>query len=165
MGDLRAPLGSERIEERLQRRLGLPGRGPDQASGGMVDHHHQIQPSATVGDLVDADPCEPVEPVDQVLDVGPDPGDDRAHGAPGDPHQLGHRALGGLRRQPRHGLVEGVGMPGAVPRPRHMGHHHTVLATLHPRRVGLEPGLDHAQVQRPPPTTHTPALVIAAAAT
>ena len=34
------------------------------------------------------------------LDVGPDPGDDRADGAPGDPHQLGDRGLGALGGKP-----------------------------------------------------------------
>lgn len=50
------------------------------------------------------------------------PRQDRAHGAPGDPHQLGHRGIRALNRQPSHRLIEGrpwpaaTTLPGVVPR-------------------------------------------------
>jgi hypothetical protein len=41
-----------------------------------------------------------------------------------------------------------------------MRDYHPMLATLHPRRLGLQPGLDRAEIQRPPPTPLTATLVI-----
>jgi hypothetical protein len=85
------------------------------------------------------------------LDVGPDPGDDRPHGAPGDPHQLGHRGLRAHGGQPRDLLIEHVGVPGGVPGPRHRSHRGSMLGAAHPRRVGLQLHLDRTQVQSTPP--------------
>jgi hypothetical protein len=86
MGDLRTPLGSEGVEEGTQRRLVSTGAGPDQPSGVVVDHDGQVLVVALVGDLIDADPAQTSEQVDLTGGVGPDPGDDRSDGAPGDPH-------------------------------------------------------------------------------
>jgi hypothetical protein len=49
----------------------------------VVDHDHQILVPALV--VIDPDPLEALEPVDPGVDVGHDPGDDVAHGAPPDP--------------------------------------------------------------------------------
>jgi len=81
----------------------------------------------------------------------PTPGDDLAHRAPRDPHQLGHRRLRRLGRQPGHRLVEGVRVARVMPRPRNGRDAHPMLAAGHPWRVSLQHRPDRAQVQRPPP--------------
>lgn len=46
-----------------------------------------------LGDLVDTDPAQVREPADALLGVGPHPGHNRLHGAPGDAHHLTHRSF------------------------------------------------------------------------
>jgi hypothetical protein len=116
----------------------------------VVDDHGQVLLAAFVGDLVDPDPPEVGEPVMDGLDVGPDPGDNRADGAPGDPHQLGDRGLGAHGGQPGDLLVEGVGVPGRVPGPRDGRNRRPMLAAADPGCLGFEDGLDRTQVQCPP---------------
>jgi hypothetical protein len=163
VGDLRAPVFTEEVEERLQGCLVPPRCGPDQAAGVVVDHDGEEPVAALVADLVDPDPAQPREPVHSRVDVGRDPGDDRAHGPPGDPHQLGDRGLRARHREPGDLVVERAGVPGVVPRPGHRGDHDPVLRARHPRRVGFQHRADHAEVQGPPPSPALP-LVIAAAA-
>jgi len=130
----------------------------------VVHDDHQVLVALLVGDLVDPDPGQPAQPVEVGVDVGPHPGDDRPDGAPCDAHQLGHRGLGGLGRQPRHGLVEGVGVACVVTRPRDTCHDHPMLGAGDPCGVGLQHRPHGAQVQRPPPPP-TPASVVTGAAT
>jgi hypothetical protein len=157
VGEQLAALLTESVEEPLQGGLLPARRGPHQPARVVVDDHRQVSLSALVGDLVDPDSPQVGEPVMHGFHVGPDPGDDRAHGAPGDPHQLRNRALGALGRQPGDLLVEGVGVSGRVPGPRHRGHRRPVLTTADPRSIGFEDCLDRAQVQcsPPPPTLPT----------
>ena len=68
-----------------------------------------------------------------------------------------------MRHQPRGRVIEGVGVAGAVPRPRHLRGDDPMLGAAHPRRVGLQERPDQAQVQGPPPPPAF-ALVIARAA-
>src|SRR5450756_408196 len=68
-----------------------------------------------------------------------------------------------VRHQPRGRVIEGVGVTGAVPRPRHLRGDDPMLGAVHPRRVGLQERPDQAQVQRSPPPPAF-ALVIAGAA-
>ena len=150
MGDLRATLLTEGVEELLQRRSVASRRGPHQPPGVVVDHDSEVLVVAFVADLIDPDPRQPGEPVHLGVHVGADPRHDRADGAPGDPHQLGHRRLRARHRQPGHLIVEGAGVSGAVPRPGHRDHRRTMDRTVHSGRVGLEHRLDRAQVQRPP---------------
>jgi hypothetical protein len=112
-----------------------------------------------VGDLIDPDPVQPREPVVDRVDVGPDPGQDRSHRAPSDPHQLGDRRLRALRGQPGHLLVEHVGMTGAVARPGELSHRDAVDRAVHPWRVGLEKHLDRAQVEPSPASAPVPLVV------
>ena len=123
MGDLRAPLGAQRVEKPPQGG-GVAARcGPHQPAAVVVDHHRQVLVVALVGDLIDADPAQTGEPVDALLGVGPDPGHDRPDGAPGDPHQLAHRGFRTRHRQPGHRVIEGHrcarrdGAPTAPPPP------------------------------------------------
>ena len=125
----------------------------------MVDDHGQVFVAALVGDLVDTDPPQPGEGVDRGSGLIPDPGDDRADRAPGDPHQLHDRSLGALCRQPGDLLVEGVGVTGTVAGPRNLGDHHPVLATADTRRVGLEEDHHLTEVQTAP-SAPSRALVI-----
>ena len=50
-----------------------------------------------------------------------------------DLRQLAHRRLRTARRQPGHRLIEGPGVPGAVPRPGHGRDDDPMLTTRHPR--------------------------------
>jgi hypothetical protein len=117
----------------------------------MVDDDRQVLVVTLVGDLIDPDPGQAGEPVMQRLDVGPDPGDDRPHRAPRDPHQLRDRGLGALGRQPGDQVVEAEGVTRAVPSPRHRLHRDPVRQTAHPGRLRLQPDRDRAQIQAPPP--------------
>jgi hypothetical protein len=163
VGNQRAPLGAEQLEERSQRRPVPTGRGPQQPARIVIDDDSEVTVPALVGDLIDSDAPQPVQTVTEGLDISPDPGDDRPDRAPGDPQQLCHRGLRTLRHQPGDSLIEGDRVPRTVARPRHMSDHDAVLATRHPRGVGLHERLHHAQVQRPP-SASTLAAVIARAA-
>jgi hypothetical protein len=163
VGDRRAAFRAERVEESLQGGHVLARCGPHQSPGVVIDDHHQEQLPTPVGDLIDPDPAQPLEPVDQRVDVGPDPGDDRPDRAPRDPHQLGDRGLRRLRGQPRHLIVERVRMAGVVAGPGHVSDYHRVHRALHPHAVGLQPHLDRAQIQPAPPASPGTPLVIAAA--
>jgi hypothetical protein len=165
VGDQGAAVGSEQVEELPQRRPVSARCCPQQSAGVVVDHDGDVAVAALVGDLVDADAAQPVQAVAEGFDVGPDPGDDRADGAPGDPHQLGHRGLGTLRDQPCHRLVEAEGVPGTMSRPRHVRDYDAVLAAGHPRRLGLHEHLHRREVQSPPPAPTLASVITTAAPT
>ena len=56
----------------------------------MVDDHDQIAVPAFVGDLVDPDPSQALEPVDRRVVVRVDAGHDRADRAPRHSQQFRH---------------------------------------------------------------------------
>jgi hypothetical protein len=161
--DLGAAVLAETVEELLQCLLVTSGVRPQQHAGVVVDHHGQVLVAALVADLVDPDPAEVREPVGGRLGVGHHPGHDGPDRAPRDAQQLAHRRLRTMRHQPRRGVIERVGVPGAVAGPRHLGSDHAMLSAAHPRRVSLEERPDRAEVQRPPPSPAL-ALVITRAA-
>jgi len=146
-----APLLPELVEEPAQGGLVPPGCGPHQPARVVVHDHGEVPVAPLVGDLIDPDPPQVREPVVPGLHVLPDPGDDRPDGTPRDPHQLRHRGLRALGRQPRDLLIEHPGVARTVPRPGHRGHRHPMLPTRHPRRLRLQHHLDRAQIQGPPP--------------
>jgi hypothetical protein len=162
VGEFRGPAGSEAIEEGLQGLAVVSGRGPDEQPAVVVDDDDQVLMAAFIGDLVDSDAVQPGEPVGGCLGLGGHPGDDVPDGAPGDPHQLSDRGLRARGGQPGDLVIEEPGVSGAVPGPRHGGHHHPVLGAGDPRRGGFQLGPHRAQVQRPPPAPALP-LVIAGA--
>jgi hypothetical protein len=129
----------------------------------MVNHHRQVPMAPLVGDLVDPDPGQPGEPVAGLLGIGRHPCHDPSHRRPRHPQQLAHRLLGAVDRQPRRGVVERPGMPGAMAGPGHGGHHHPVGGAADPGRVRFQPGAHRPKVQRPPAPPPL-ALVEAAAA-
>jgi hypothetical protein len=96
MGDLPTSFLPEGLEEATQGRLVPTHAGPHQPAAVVVDDDGQVLVVALVGDLVDPDPPQTREQIEPAGGVGPDPGDDRPDGAPGDPHQLGDRRLGAL---------------------------------------------------------------------
>lgn len=128
----------------------------------MVDDDGQVLVAPLVAHLIDADPGQVGEPVGASFGVGDDAGDDRPDGAPRHPQQVPNRGLRAVRHQPRGGVVERVGVPGAVTGPGHLGGDDAVLGATHPGRVGFEERLDRAEIQCPPPSTPV-ALVIARA--
>ena len=159
MGDLRTPLGAQRVEKPPQGGGVAARRGPHQPATVVVDHHRQVVVVALVGDLIDTDPAQIREPVDALFGVGPDPGHDRPHGAPGDPHQLAHRGFRARHRQPGHRVIEGKGVPGMMTRPRHRHHGRPMRGAVHPRRIGLQHHLHGAPIQAPPAApTLTPVI-------
>jgi hypothetical protein len=135
--DLGAALGAELVEKPAQRVRVAARGGPHQPPLIVIDHHGQVVVVFLVADLIDPDPAQPGQPVGPGGGVRSDPGDDRPHGAPGDPHQRHHRGLRAGHRQPGNLIVERSGVPGIVARPRHRRHHHPVLTAAHPGRVGL----------------------------
>lgn len=151
MRDQCAAMLAELVEEAAEHGLGAALRGPHQPTGVMVDDHGQVLLPAPVGDLVDADPAQPAQPVMGGVEVRPDPGDDRPHGAPGNAHQVPRRTLGRLGGQPRDRLIERQRVPRAVPGPRHVRHHHAMRRAAHPRRASLHEHPNRAQIQTPPP--------------
>ena len=161
--DQLAPLVAELVEEPSQRRGVAAGGGPHQPAGVVVDHDGQVAMTLLITDLVHAETAQPGEAVGRGQRVVADPAHDRPDGPPGDAHQIPHRALRAAHGQPGDLVVETVGVPSAVPRPRDGGHHHPVLGAAHPGGVGLHHHLHGAQVQRPPPAPPG-ARVIAGAA-
>lgn len=158
--NLGAALGSQLVEERLDRRLAATGLDPHQPARVVIDDHGQVVVALQMRDLVDADPGQAFQRVDAGAALGHHPGDDPPDRHPGDAQQLTDRRLRRLRRQPRRLVLEVAGEPRPVPRPRHRSHRHAMLRAVHPRGVGLQEDLDRAQVQTAP-TAPTVSAVVA----
>jgi hypothetical protein len=141
---------AEGVEEAAKRPCVMAGGSPHQPARVVVDHHRQVAVAPLVRHLVDADPPQPSEAVPAGLGVGDDAADDPPDRRPGHPQQLTDRLFRGVDRQPGGSVVKRAGVPGAVARPGHGGHHHPVLGAADPGRLGLQVGADHAEVQRPP---------------
>ena len=152
VGDLGTAFGPQCVEERPHGRLVPSDAGPDQAAGVVVDHDGEVLVVALVGDLIDSDPPQAGEQIQVAGGVGPYARDDRADGAPGDPHQLRDRGLRALRGQPGDLLVEQLGVPGAVAGPRDLPDCGAMTRAVHSRRVCLEEHLDGAEIESSPPS-------------
>jgi hypothetical protein len=161
VGQLGGAFGAELVEEDVQSGVVAARSRPHQTAGVVIDHDDEVAVAALVGDLVDPDPAEPVEPVNSSVDIGVDAGDDRPDGAPRDSRQLAHRGLRGSHREPSGQVVDVAGVPGGVARPRHRRHRRAVISTSDSGCVGLNEHLRGAEIQRPPPSTAL-TLVIAA---
>jgi hypothetical protein len=110
-------------------------------------------------DLIDPEALEVGEQVALGLGLGSDPLADPADRPPRDPHQLRHRRLGRVDRQPGGLILEA----GVVPGPRDGGDHYPMTLATHARRVGLQVAERRGQIERPPAPASF-ALVIAGAA-
>ncbi len=155
MRDQAGSFRTERVEESAQGGH-VPARGrPHQPATVMVDNNSQILVATLVGDLINPDPPQVGERVIELLHVTPDPGDDRPHRTPRDPHQLGDRGLRRLSRQPGNVRVEVMGMPGLMPCPRNGRDRDTMDTARHSRRVGFQIHLNRPAIKAtpaPPPT-------------
>jgi hypothetical protein len=60
MGDCGAAVRPELVEEDAQGGTIPARRGPHQPAGAVIDHHGEVVTAPLVGDLVDADPAQPV---------------------------------------------------------------------------------------------------------
>ena len=130
--------------------------GPHPPAGGVVDHAGRIT-GAPVGDLIDADPS--AHRADRCWC--------RGHRGPLRPtialrcathaqQQHGEHAQCSVGGKPRAGVFESPGVLRARTRPRHMGHHHPMLDTRHPRGRGLQISLGGPDVQSAPPPRRVP---------
>ncbi len=101
----------------------------------------------TVGDLVDADAVQPVQPrrVQLVVDH---PSDDRADRAPVDTAQPGHRGLVRPRRQPRDEILEVGDEPRPYTRERRPLGDHAMLGAAQPSQPGPHQQLPRPEIQR-----------------
>jgi len=52
----------------------MPGRGPDQPAGAVIDDHRQVAVPFAVRDLIDPDPPQPVQAVGARNEIGHDTG-------------------------------------------------------------------------------------------
>ena len=159
VGDLGAPIGPEQVEEPAQGGGVAAGRSPHQRTGIVIHHDREVLVPLLVRDLVDPETAQPGEPVRRLVRVGPHPGDDRPHRAPGDAHQLTHRGLRRPDGQPGDRVVEPVGVARTMASPGHRRDHHPVVRAPHPRRVGLDEHRHQPDVQRPPPAPARSAVV------
>jgi hypothetical protein len=142
---------AELIEEPLQRGVVSARSSPHQPARVVIDDHGQVAVPTLVGDLIDPDPAQPRQPVDPLVDVAADPGDDRPDGTPRNPQQLDHRHLRHMHRQPRRLIVEIVSVTGTVAGPRDLRHSRSMLTATHPRRVRLNEHLRRSEIKCPPP--------------
>lgn len=159
--ELRFPLAAQLLEEAGDRLLVAPVGRPDQSAAVVVDDTGDVALALAIGELVDPDPAQPLQPVTAPrLLVSDHPLNDPAHRQPGEPHQLADRALRALRRQPRHLLLELARKPGALPRPGHPRDHDPVAPALDPRRLRLHERLRRPDVERPPTPSALAAVIL-----
>src|SRR4051794_10352527 len=156
---LGAAVLAEPRQERLDGRAVTARSGPDQPAAVVVDHHAEGALPAADRDLVPADAPElgghippPPGPVGPALT-------DPADRAPTRAHQRRDRARRRVHRRPRRLVLKGRGEPRAVARPGHGGDDDAMAPTRHARRLGLNVGEDHAEIQRAPaPATLAPVI-------
>ena len=132
MGNRRAPRLAECIEEPPQSRSVTTLRRPHQPARIVIDDHRQILVALLVG------PGRSRFGANHRNDrrshrFAPRPGRGWNRPCASDLRQLAHRRLRTARRQPGHRLIEGPGVPGAVPRPGHGRDDDPMLTTRHPR--------------------------------
>ena len=148
--DLATAVMAQGVEEALEGGLVVALGRPHQPAAVVVDHHRQVAVAPLVGDLVDADPAQAVEGVTLGSSLPHHPRHDGPDGGPSDAHHLDDGGLGGVHRQPGHGVVKGPGVAGAVAGPGEGDHRGAVLGAVHPGSVGFEERADLAQVEGPP---------------
>ena len=132
-----AALGPELDEEGGQGRLGAPRPGPDDPPGVVADHAQQVAVALAVGDLVDADPPQPIQGVRGVPEgLVDDPLDHPSDRRPVDAHQPGDDRLGRVAGEDGAGVLEGSGEARARPGPGHLLADDTAGRTVDPAHLG-----------------------------
>lgn len=86
VGDVRAAVLAEKIEEGLQGLVVAAGPCPHQPAAVVIDYHGEVAVAALVADLVDPYAAQASEAVDGGGDVGTDAANDGADGAPRHAH-------------------------------------------------------------------------------
>ncbi len=147
--DLPSPLWAELPEERRQRLSASSFRCPDDSARDVVDDHGDVVVSFSVGELVDPDEAQTVEP-GGVKSLADDPLHDLANGDPGDPHDLGHRSLVGHAGQVRRGLLKRRAEPACGRTPGNLFVDHSASSALHAARRIPQPDPRRANVEVPP---------------
>jgi hypothetical protein len=137
--DLGLPLGAELGVEGSQG-LGVPALGGPhhRPATVVVGHHGEVAVPLAVGNLVDADPVELIEPpLVEVLGHHPDHGP--GHRLPGHPEQPSHRGLVHPLGHERHQVLEIPGEPGSRAGPRDLlGPHSPAPGAAEPADLGLQ---------------------------
>ena len=119
----------------------------------MVGDHGQVVVAPLVGDLIDTEPVEAVEPA-VVETVSDDSGDGAMDGLPGDAEQPADAGLVGPLRQPGDHVLQITGKSGSGPRPRDLfGTNPAATAAVDAGDVCFEPHGTAAHVEMPPPPT------------
>jgi hypothetical protein len=62
--DLQGSRRTELVEEAGHDRLVAAWGGPHQPAGVVIDHHRQVPVPFAIRDLVDPDPCQPLERIE-----------------------------------------------------------------------------------------------------
>src|SRR3954466_10300537 len=156
---LGAAVLAEPRQERLDGRAVTARSGPDQPDAVVVDHHGEVALPAADRDLIHADAPELGEHIPPPAGLVGHALTDPADRAPTRAHQRRDRARRRVHRQPRRLVLKGRGEPRAVARPGHGGDDDAMAPTRHARRLGLNVGEGHAEIQRAPaPATLAPVI-------
>lgn len=150
--ETRHALVAELVVESLEDRVVPALAGPDDcAVAVVVGDDGQVPVSLAIGDLVDADPVEVVEP--SVVDrPGHHVDHDLGHRLPADPEQLGDGRLVDVLGQPRHDVLEVPAVAGPGARPGDLlGAHPPAVPTVDPADLGLEEAPGRPEVEVSPP--------------
>jgi hypothetical protein len=140
------PIRAQGGKELLKGRLGTLLTDPDDVAAVVVGDDRQEFTAAFVGDLVDADPVEIIQP--RIVDViNNDAADDRIDGFPRAAHQSGDAGLVHTLSQPRDDVLVVAGVPGARTRPRDLlGADPATSAAVDAVDVCFQPDLAGAEV-------------------
>jgi hypothetical protein len=144
--------GAELVEEDVEGGVVAAGAGPHQVTAVVVDDDDQVAVPALVGDLIDPDPSQALEPIDRHVDLRVHAGHDCADGAPRDAQQFHHRALRRANREPRRERIEVASVASTMTRPRHRRDDHAMFAAPDPRSSRFKEHPRRPEIQRSPPT-------------
>ena len=143
---------AEGVEEPLQCLLRSPFGDPDDTAGVVVGDHGQVAVPALVGDLVDTDVAQPIEPA-VIEPFGDDASHDPLDRLPRTAQQPADARLVGALSQPGDEVLEQDRVPGPGPCPGHLlGPDPTASPAVDPGDVGFVEHLRRGEVQVPPPS-------------
>gem|GEM_PF-6350122 len=150
-GELGTAFLAEQLVELVEGVGVLAFADPHNVAFAVVDDDRQVLVVFRVGDLVDPDLSEPVEPCREQA-LGDDAGDDGRDGHPIDPQRGGHGGAVRSLRPPRHHVFELAGMAAGSSRPRHIfGHDSVACPAAQSADLTLQCDTDPERVEVPPP--------------